>query len=198
MKPDILLSITSGFLNILAFTIYNWKIIKGKANPNITAWALWAFITVLNFASYKAMSGDWVKSLLPTVSSIQCIITFFLALKTGAKKGGDRNDLLVFILGSIASIVWWSLKSATAANIMLQLAITLGFIPQFKSVWKKPESEIALCWFIWTSSFVLSTIVVILRWRGQPQNLAYPVNCLWMHLTVALLATRSSQPITVS
>ncbi len=180
----------AGLINVLAFGIYNWQTLQGHANPNITSWAVWGFMTLLNFTSYKAMSKDGWKSLLPTISSIQCILTFLLTLFQGQLKGLSTNDSIVLVIGITASLLWWKLKSPTVTNMMLQLGITIGFIPTLQSVWTKPQNEIALCWFLWTISFAFQTIVVILRWKGQKQDLVYPVNCLWLHLVVVLLALR--------
>lgn len=153
-------------------------------------------MTLLNFTSYKAMSKDWVKSVLPTISSVQCILTFFLALFQGQWKELGWGDIGALIVGIIASVLWWKLKksdkdtASMVANLMLQLGITIGFIPTFQSVWVRPQSEIALCWFLWTVSFAFQTAVVILRWKGQKRDLVYPINCLWLHLVVGLLALR--------
>ena len=197
MKPNIIFSILAGLLNVLAFTIYNWQTLEGNAHPNIASWAVWSFMTILNFTSYKSMSKDWVKSILPTISSIQCVLTFFLALFLGRWKQLGWCDVNALIIGIIASLMWWVLKksdkdnkASTSANLMLQLGITVGFIPTLQSVWSLPQTENALCWFVWSISFLFQTIVVILRWKGQKQDLVYPVNCLWLHFIVALLALR--------
>ena len=187
---NIIFGILAGLLNILAFGIYNWQTLQGQASPNITSWAVWSFMTLLNFTSYKEMTKDGWKSLLPTISGIQCILTFVLALFQGQIKGLGLYDGIVLVVGITASLLWWKLKSPTVTNIMLQLGITIGFIPTLQSVWARPQSEIALCWFLWTVSFAFQTIVVILRWKGQKRDLVYPVNCLWLHLVVALLALR--------
>lgn len=190
MKPDIFLSIVAGLLNVLAFAIYNWQTWLGKTNPNISSWAVWGFMTALNFTSYRAMSQDCWKSLLPTISGIQCILTFFLALFVGEIKSLSLTDRSALVIGIIASLWWRKSKSPTATNLMLQLGITIGFIPTFHSVWLLPASESAMCWFIWAISFLIQTGVVILRWKGKKQDLVYPVNCVWLHLVVGLMALR--------
>ena len=147
-------------------------------------------MALLNFTSYSAMAKDKWKSFLPTISGIQCILTFVLALFQGQIKSIGIYDFIVLAVGITASLLWWKLKSPTITNLMLQLGITIGFVPTVQSVWVRPQSEFTLCWFVWTVSFTVQTIVVILRWRGQKRDLAYPVNSLWLHLLVALLALR--------
>jgi hypothetical protein len=76
----------AGLLNVIAFSIYNWQTLRGQTTPNITSWAVWSFMSLLNFTSYKEMSKDGWKSLLPTISGIQCILTFVLTLFQGQFK----------------------------------------------------------------------------------------------------------------
>jgi Ca2+/Na+ antiporter len=181
-------------LNVLAYSIYNWQTFKGQASPNMTTWAVWSFMSILNFTSYKSMTKDGWKSLLPTISGIQCILTFVLVLFQGQLKVLGLNDAIVLVIGIIASWVWWVDKKkdegSMIANLMVQVGVTVGFISTFQSVWVHPESETALCWFLWTISFAFQTGVVILRWKGQKRDLVYPINCLWLHFVVGLLALR--------
>lgn len=190
MRPDIALSIAAGGLNVTAFAIYNWQTFFGTVRPNVVSWGVWAFLTVLNFTSYRAMTKDWVKSALPTISAVQCVLTFLLALFVGSVRELGTYDTIVLGFGIMASLVWYTRKSPTAANMMLQAGITIGFIPTFQSVWDAPQTEFALSWFLWTISFLCNIAVVILRWQGKWRDLVYNVNCAWMHLVVAVLALR--------
>lgn len=196
LKAHIFFSFLAGSLSVLAFGIYNRQILQGNAVPNIASWAVWSFVTLLNFTSYKAMSKDGWKSFLPTISSIQCVLTFFLALFYGEVKGLSLSEGAVLVLGVVAGLSWWKLKSsseekaATTANMMLQFCIFVGFIPTFQAVWMMPKNEAALCWFLWTASFLMQTVVVGLRWQGKVRELVYPINCAILHLAVALLALR--------
>lgn len=191
MKTDKVLSVLAGLLSISAFCLYNQKILTGAAHPNITSWGLWAFMTVLNFTSYQAMSRDWLKNIVPTIGSIMCILTFIVTLYQGEWKAFERSDIFVLVIGVTASFLWWGLKSPTVANLMLQVGLSIGFIPTIRSVWYQPANEHALCWFMWTLSFVLQATVVIMRWKGKKADLVYSVNCTWLHLLVGLLALRA-------
>jgi hypothetical protein len=71
-----LLAIFASLVHISAFLIYNKDIFKGRCNPSPVSWFIWAFMTVVNFTSYKAMNGNWIVAILPTVGSIMCISTF--------------------------------------------------------------------------------------------------------------------------
>ncbi len=117
-------------------------------------------------------------------------MTLVLALFRGQAKAIDVYDVILLCIGIVASLLWWKLKSPSIANVMLQVGITIGFIPTFKSTWNNPDSEMPLCWFLWTASFAIQTYVVLLRWKGKKQELAYPGNSTWLHLVVAILSLR--------
>ncbi len=85
MKIVLVLTLVTSLVQILGFVIYDLQAFKRMSKPNVTSWAIWAGITILNFTSYRSMSGDWMVSLLPTVSSIFCILTFFVAIAKGGR-----------------------------------------------------------------------------------------------------------------
>jgi len=176
--------------SITASVIYNWKTFGGEASPNITSWFLWATITVLNFTSYRSMSGDWLKSTLPTSNSLFCVLTFFVALFFGKIYAPNAYDIAVLTLGSAAAFVWWRFRSSKKANLLVQAALCIAFTPTFFTVVADPSTEIALSWFLWAAAFLIQAIVVILRWKKEWAELAYPVGGVLLHFAVGILALR--------
>lgn len=195
MKPDIICSLLAGFLSLVAYVGYNWQILTGNASPNTTSWAIWSFMTVLNFASYKEMTKDGWKSFLPTFNSSLCILTFFISLVKGQLQNVVQTDILALALGIVASIIWKKSRSPVLPNMMLQLGIIVGFIPTVRGVLVAPQDEVAICWFLWAISFAFQLAVVVMRWKGQKQDLVYPINCFVLHLAVGLLALRGQLEI---
>lgn len=187
----VVLGFAAGIMHLVAFGIYNKQILQKTSHPNSATWMLWVFLTVLNFTSYFYMSGDWVKSLLPTASSIACILTFILALFKGKLKRPKFWDSVALTIGLIAGGMWWYYNSAIYANLILQGAVAISFIPTYRDVWKDPKTEKALPWFIWAGAYVFSLVVVGLRWQEQYVDLVYPVSCLVLHAVVGVLARRT-------
>ena len=190
MNLAVLLGIVAGLLHILAFVLYNKQMLQGTSKPNTATWTLWTFLTVLNVSSYAVMSGDWVKTILPLVSSIACIFTFLFSLYKGKLSKVDPWDGLALGIGIISGLVWWHYKSATYANLILQSSIAVSFVPTYRGVWKNPLKEKALPWYIWSSAYILSIAVITLRWKGQYQDLVYPITGLILHPVVGLLTKR--------
>ncbi len=187
-----MLAFIAGFLSIMAFVLYNWKNLSGSTHPNISSWMVWGFITVLNFTSYKKLTGDWVKSILPTIGAVMCIITSLLSLRTGSFRGLNLIDELCLVLGMFAGLCWWMFKSKgfaeTLVQIILEIALAIGFIPTIVGAINNPSDEPWLSWFLWTLSFSLQYFVVKLTWRGKLIDFLYPVNMFLFHGTIFVLA----------
>jgi len=190
LAKDEYLALLPILLSMSAFGLYNWKLFSGQLSPNAASWAVWAFVTVLNFTSYKSMTGDWWKALLPTANSLLCVLTFAILAVWGSFAPVNAYDHVAFLLGMTAGTIWGLTKSSKNAQIILSLAIAIGFIPTYASVWKNPEGELFLAWFLWSVMFLVHASVVRLRWRGQKMDLLYPINGFVLHFAVAVLALR--------
>lgn len=188
MKTALVLTLVTSLVQIVGFVIYDLQAFKKMSKPNVASWAIWAGITVLNFTSYRSMSGDWMVSLLPTVSSIFCILTFIVAIAKGGRfsklDGFDRSAL---VLGIAAMIAWRVLNSAAYANLIVQAGVVIGFVP----TWRNAHKERPAAWFIWTSAYALGIILIAMRWTGQWENLVYPGLCFFAHLAVGIVAART-------
>ena len=184
------LAIIAGLMHVIAFAIYNRQMLKKDSEPNIATWTIWSFLTVINFRSYEKMSGDMVKSILPTASSIACIITFLYTLYKGKFEKVDIYDLLAIPIGIIAGVFYFYYSLAMYANLILQFAVLISFWPTWRGVWKDPKKEKSLPWIIWTSAYTLQIGVVYLRWTGQYEDLAYPVCCFFWHAFVPVFKHR--------
>lgn len=191
MEITICLGILAGLLHVLAFILYNKQMLNGTSQPNSATWILWTFLTVLNVSSYAVMSDDWVKYILPLASSISCILTFLFSLYKGKLSKIDPWDGLALGIGIISSFAWWYYNSATYANLILQVSIAISFVPTYRGVWNNPRKEKSLPWYIWSSAYILSIIVIILRWQNQYEDLVYPLNCLVLHAVVGILAEKN-------
>lgn len=192
MDISIVLGVLAGILHVLAFAIYNRQMLQGTSQPNSATWTAWVFLTVLNLSSYAVMSGDWVKSILPLIASIACILTFLFSIHRGKMSKMELWDGLALGIGIISGLVWWYYKSATYANLILQASILVSFVPTCRGVWNDPRKEKALPWYLWSSAYLLSIIVVALRWRNQYQDLVYPIGGFILHAVVGLLTKRDA------
>ena len=191
MNLGITLAVLSGVCVTIAYLDYNQAIINGQTKPNGATWAIWSSIALISTFSYFAASGDFWKTILPFANILLCIGTFFLSLSRGKFKKLDPTDWIAFSIGIIAAIVW-KMTEATYGNLVVQVAIIIGFWPTWRGVWKKPSCEKSRPWWIWTIAYGVAGTVVILRWRHQWADLLYPWLCVFLHASVPIVGRVSS------
>jgi len=145
--------------------------------PNTASWFIWAYGSVLEAWSYVAMSGDWVKSLLPVACSAACVGTFLLMLRNG-RAGRLHSWEWACVAFDVASIfVWWWWGSALWAHLVMQASVPVSFAPLLAAVARDPARETPLPWAMWSAAYVLGFATVVLRWDGWPEAV-YSANYL--------------------
>lgn len=183
------LTLLASAIFIAAFIIYNKNLFKGQFTSHPVSWVLFTVITLVNSTSYFAMSGDWVKTLVAFTDCAVCIITLVVLLVTrrGTKKAVELADWVILGIGLIAILSWWLFRSATIGNLIIQGAAVIAFIPLYRA----PQNEPPLPWFLWGSAFILQVSVVMLRWQGNVFDLVNPLQCLTLHAGLVILILRS-------
>lgn len=185
------LTLVASAIFLIAFVMYNKDMLAGKTSPSIVSWALFSFITAINSSSYLVMSGDWVKTVVAFTDCFICLITVTIALfRKGDRSKLDLPDKLILAVGVLSLGVWWMFHSAMYANLILQGCYIFAFYPTYRNVMKNPRNEPAIPWLLWAFAFVLSIVVVILRWERHPADFANPIMCLVQHAAIGLLALR--------
>jgi hypothetical protein len=196
MQTSEILAIASGIAYTVAYLDYNRQVIKGATKPNGVTWLIWSVIAVVNTTSYLKATGDVWKSVIPLLNIGLCFATFLLA---ACLKKFERPDAIGFValaLGIIAAFVWKQYGSAKYANLIVQAAILTGFIPTWRGLLHDPTREQPRPWWTWTTGYIFALTVVILRWEGQPYDLAYPINCILLHASVPIIASRRKKALT--
>lgn len=143
-------------------------------------------ITLINSTSYVSMTGDIIKSVLAFTDLFACLVITSLILFKGYYSKLKTTEKLVIAFSIASLFVWFTLRSATFANILLQPGYIFAFIPTYLNVYRNPSAERALPWFIWAFSFILSTIVVAMRW-GVWQDFVNPLIAFLLHFGVGSL-----------
>ncbi len=203
------LAVVATCLHVYGYVIYNRQTKRGTSTPNASTWTIWSVVTVMNSGAYLTASGDLLTSVLPAVSGIACVLTFMNALRHGRFKRPRLWDVVAMVLGLAAGVVWWRFddpfvaslilplapagaSAALVANLILQLATGISFIPTYRDAWFL-RSESPPPWVIWSVAYLLLIVAVWLRVDEQRTDYIYPVQGILMHATVipiAILANR--------
>ena len=190
MEATKVLALVSLLIYLIAFGLYNRQIISGHSKPNPATWGLWVFLAFLNSASYSVMTGDWVKAMTTYAGCVAMSVTFLFALKKGKFAKLSSFDWSLMSLGFLSILIWWIKRDAMYANLLLQVSVILSFIPTYRWVWHDPRNERPLPWLLFSFGYCFAVAVVVLRWQGQPQDLAFPVLGVVLHAVVGLMSLR--------
>jgi hypothetical protein len=190
---SLLITLASSLIFLIAFVIYNKDILKGNTRPNIISWCLFVLVTLINSTSYISMTGDVIKSALAFTDLFTCVVITCLIIFKGYYSKLNIVEILVIIFSAVSLCAWVLLRSATFANLFLQPAYVLAFVPTYLSVYKSPSAERALPWFMWAFCFVLSIIIVVVRWVGAWEDLTYYILAFLLHSGLGLLALRGKR-----
>ncbi len=193
MDLSMVLSIVAGIGFTTAFVTYNWDVFTSKTTPNGSSWVIWSLVALVSTPSYIVASGDWWKSVIPLLNILLCIGTFVLVLFKGKFKKPELIELGPILLSIIAVVIWKKSGSAAIANLIVNGAILIGFLPTFRGIWKRIAKEHPTPWWIWTASYVVAGVVVILRWKEQWIDLVYPINCILLHAVLLFLIWERSR-----
>ncbi len=180
-------SILAGVFMFLGYVLYDKEIFLGRCKPNVISWSLWTMTSTINLASYFAVTGDIMKISLSVVSSFFCIVTLIIAI---AKKNckpitSYERCTLGIVLTSL--VAWYIFKSSLCANVIVQFATIIAFVPTYQNAWKTPSNENLTAWIIFTLSFVMLLVTVSLRWNGQIESFIYPILGVILHTIVVAI-----------
>jgi uncharacterized protein len=154
--------------------------IKNGVKPNTTSWTIWTFGNILELTSYMYLTGDWVKNLLPVACGLASILLYVHCLRAGKFRALKKEDYLLILADIVATGLWiWS-SSPLVGNLAYQISTIISFIPIIREIYDEDENETPLPWLIWTVSYFLSIILVILRWEKWG-DIVYPVLYFVLH-----------------
>lgn len=186
METSQWLALASGLILTIAYLVYSWSVLFGKETRSVATWAIWSEIVIVSASSYIVASGDWWMATIAIVNSFLCIATFVVVALRSELMAVDRADKIALGLGILAAGTWLIFSSAAYANLIIQAAIAIGFVPTWRGIWRGTVHERSLPWWLWSFAYVLALIVVIMRWKGDWVPLVYPINCIWLHASVPL------------
>lgn len=186
------LTILSSVIFLVFFIIYNKDILKGTVKPNVVSWGLFSLITLINATTYIVFTHDIFKGALAFTDCFTCVVITCLILFKGQYTKLTIFEKIIILLSLLSLVLWFVLHKAMYANLLLQPAYILAFIPTLKNAWKNPQNESSLVWLMWAFSFILTIIVILIRWQNVWADLINPFIALTLHTSVGLLALRKS------
>lgn len=165
-------------LFFVASILYIVYIIKNKKfTPNALAFGIWLAADIVNL-TYLDFSEFWIA---PVLMVICASIIFTIALIRNKKSEQKLNvrDLnwrqfstIGIVFASI--LIWIFSKDSIVANLCVQAALAMGFIPIIEDLFIHKKQEPLSFWFIFLLGFIVllfHTSIEYQRW----EELVYPI-----------------------
>ncbi|HEY4490315.1 MAG TPA: hypothetical protein VJC12_03645 [Candidatus Paceibacterota bacterium] len=175
----IAVGVLAGIVQLAGYWVYN----RTAKKPSSMSWFIWGIGSLITFYLYSELVQDWVKEFLPFVCMLAAFATFIVCAIRRKFDWPDRMDVAVLGLDVLVVAYWFLYREATWANLLLQIDVAISFIPQFRGVWRNPDSEDWKPWLIWSVAYLLLLTTVLMKWESW-WELLYPINYFLLHVSV--------------
>ena len=157
------LVILSAVLSLSGSFAYIGDMFRGKSQPNLVTWGLWAFAPLIATGAALSASADvWatVRIFMSGFGPLLIFIFAFIVPQSYWKL--SKFDYACGALSLIALVAWLGANSPVLAILLAALADLLATLPTIIKAWKFPETETVYTYFIglFTASIVVPAIPV--------------------------------------
>lgn len=154
-----ILSSIAVVIALYSYWSYIRSIFRGKTEPHVFSWAIWAITTGIAFFAQVAWWWGW-GSAQNGITFLVCIIIALLALKYWQKGKFHKLDWYSLFLSFLAIGLWFITKNPFYGSLFAMLADAIGYIPTFRKVWRNPESEPSRYYFLMNIKHGLSLLAL--------------------------------------
>lgn len=152
-----ILSTIAVWIALYSYWKYIRSILNRETTPHVFSWWIWTITTWVAFFAQVEWGGGWW-SAQGWVTFIICFVITFLAFSYGNIGSFSRIDWLSLFLSIVAIILWKITDNPLYAAIFATLADWIWYIPTFRKVWYKPESEPSTYYWLMNVKHWLSLI----------------------------------------
>jgi len=160
---------------------YIYQTYKKSIQPTITTWLIFSVATFISASSYMvATDKKWMEGVLIISDSLfTFLILVFVFLFTKSKIQFNAFQVFYFTSACVIVVLWILTKSAFHANLLVQLLISLGYIPTIESLAKAKKNPESL--FAWTVTFAAGAVSFYPAYQGgNTLSILYSIRCMVM------------------
>ena len=178
-------ALISGVLVFVSSFRYMYSIIKGKTKPNVVGWLLYQIATLCVLVSSYDL-GAMSTIVASLAYAINQLIIIGLAFRYGYAKM-NRVEGIFFGVSLLSLIVWIFLDHSLYLLLINTFIDAMGALAIFVKLYKHPESEDTIAWFIAMISGVFSVFAVQ---EASVTELVYPYYLLISNAAIWMLCFR--------
>lgn len=164
---------------------YMYSIIKGKTKPNVVGWLLYQIATLCVLVSSYDL-GAMSTIVASFAYAINQLIIIWLAFRYGYAKM-NRVEWIFFGVSILSLIVWIFLDHSLYLLLINTFIDAMGALAIFVKLYKHPESEDTIAWFIAMISWMFSVLAVQ---EASVTELVYPYYLLISNAAIWMLCFR--------
>ena len=151
---QLLFSVISGILCVIAYIPYLLNILSGKTKPERTSWFLWTVLGIISLASQIDL-GATFSLVLAFVLTLGSLVIFLLSLRYGSS-GMFRRDFIALFF-CLAGLVIWLYSGEPLVALTFNIIIgSMGALLTIIKVRKQPGTETTVTWLLASISGVFS------------------------------------------
>lgn len=156
--------------------LYLVKTAQGKITPNPVTFFVRSVVSVMNLVTYFLTNGEsfW-KSSVTIASTIGLLSIFLYSFYRGKFSKINRFDITAGVIAVMVGVMWKLTSNPILANLLLQTAMFISFIPAIRGVLAGVAKEEVLPWAMATTSYVLMTTAISLDSSSTWQQFVHPV-----------------------
>jgi hypothetical protein len=182
---------------IPVYIVYFKQVTREESKPNPATWIIWSVVTLINTFIYEDLTQSLVKSAIAiTAFALMTSMMIYCLLKGKFQplKRLEKLSLVSLFAALAIGIYWRQGGEIKTANVVIQIALLLSFIPTIAnqiSYWKKEEklTEKHTPWTLGALAYTFQIIGLLINFDGRWEALLYPfLNGIVGNGSVAIIA----------
>lgn len=123
---------------------YSYLILKHKIVPTLTTWLLFSIASGLSLLTYFSSSNHSISgNIINVMDLVMCwsILISLIIVKKKLSLAFSRFEKVCLVLTGIILLFWLFTKEDVVANLLLQLILTIAYLPTITKLWRAKESQ---------------------------------------------------------
>lgn len=144
---------------------YIMLIKQGEIKPALATWTIFVVSVILSFQTYWSTGKKSIIANIANATDVVAVIGIFTSILIFGKGNLTFNLFEIYCLAASFGILifWKTSKKHTLSNILLQVIMTVAYLPTFYRLWfATTNTESFLVWSIWIIGTSASLITSIL------------------------------------
>ena len=156
--------------------IYLDRTAKGHITPNPVSFFVRSVVAAMNLVTYFFTSGqDTFKTSVSLVSTVGLVTIFAYSLRKGRFSKVNNFDIVSGVIAILVAVIWKVSSDPVIANLLLQSAMFIAFVPAIRGVLAGVAREEVTPWALATLTYVLMVGALNLDVNTTWQQLVHPV-----------------------